>query len=265
MKRGVCLFAIVLPVWLFGQTARIDRLRAELPMLKDSARIDSMNVLSGQFFQLSMKDQAEGYAASAYGEAGALRYFHGMAAALSRQAAMRTFFYSDFAGGERLNRAALGWYQKTGNKAGLAATYGQLSFVCFAQTQYDEALRYSDKSFALCKQSRDTSGMLSALELNTQVYLKRGEFDWGFNAAQLALQISTRLGDSVEIKSVLLGLGTLCMAIEDYPLALNYYRAVFQHFTKEDSVSLLKSEDLVWAKMEFAEIYSHLKEFDSAL
>jgi hypothetical protein len=55
------------------------------------------------------------------------------------------------------------------------------------------------------------------------------------------------------------------MEIEDYSLALNYYRSVFQNFTPADSIRLLKAEDLVWAKMEYAEIYSHLNMFDSAL
>ena len=67
------------------------------------------------------------------------------------------------------------------------------------------------------------------------------------------------------IKESQLGLGTVCMGIEDYALALNYYRSVFEHFTREDSLCLVKSEDLIWAKMEYAEIYSHLGFFDSAL
>lgn len=265
MKRVFFLFGIVLPIWLYGQTQRIDSLRIMLPFLADSARIDCMNELALQFFDQALKDSAECYAALAYEEAVLHKYFHGMAVALSSQGSMETYFSSNLVGGEKLDRAAIGLYQKTGNKSGLAATYGHLAFVCFAQTKYDEALRYTDASYSYYKKSLDTSGILGALELMTQIYLKRGEFDKGFNTAQTALQISTKMGDSVEIKGCLLGLGTLCMGIEDYPLALNYYRSVFQHFTKEDSIGLLKSEDLVWAKMEYAEIYSHLNMFDSAL
>ena len=265
MKRLFFLFGIALPIWLYGQTLRIDSLRSRLPFLKDSARIDCMNELSLQFFEQALKDSAEWYAASAYKEAVLHQYFHGMAAALSSQGSMQTYFYGNLVGGEKLDRAAIGLYGKTGNKSGLAAAYSHLSFVCFAQTKYDEALRYTDESYSCYKKSLDTSGMLGVLELMTQIYLKRGEFDKGFNTAQTALQISTRKGDSVEIKNCLLGLGTLCMGIEEYSLALNYYRCVFQHFTKRDSISLLKSEDLVWAKMEYAEIYSHLNMFDSAL
>jgi tetratricopeptide (TPR) repeat protein len=250
MKSGYFIFCVLLPVWFYGQ---------------DSARIDSMNALSSQYIERSMKDSAELYATAAYNASESLRYFHGMAESLSRQGAMQTYFYSNLVSGERLDRAAIGFFQRTGNKGGLAATYCHLSFVCFSQGKYDEALKYSEECFALYKRSLDTSGMVNTLNLITQVYLKRGEFDKGFNTAQTALQISTRRGDSTEIKGCLLGLGTLCMGIEDYPLALNYYRAVFQNFNTRDSVNLLKAEDLVWAKMEYAEIYSHLNMFDSAL
>ena len=265
MKRIFFLFAIVLPIWLYGQRSRIDSLRIRLAFLADTARIDCMNELSVRFFDLALKDSAEHYAALAYKEAVFHRYFHGMAVALSSQGSMETYFDGNLVGGEILDRAAIGLFQKSGNQHGLTPTYSHLSFVCFAQTKYDEALRYADEVYSQYKRSMDTSGMLDILELITQIYLKRGEFDKGFNTAQTALQISTKKGDSVEIKSCLLGLGTLCMGIEDYPLALNYYRSVFQNFTKKDSINLLKAEDLVWAKMEYAEIYSHLNMFDSAL
>lgn len=265
MKAGFILFGIVLPMWLYGQTPRIDNLRRVLTHLKDSARIDSLNALSLQYLEQSMKDSSERYANVAYNESKSLHYFHGMAESLSRQGNLQTYFYGNLIGAEKLDRASIGLFQKTDNEGGRASTYCHLSFVCFAQSKYDEALKYSNECYLLYKKSLDTSGMLSILNLITQIYLKRGEFDKGFNAAQGALQISKRIGDAVEIKGCLLGLGTLCMGIEDYRLALNYYRSVFANFTRADSLSLLKSEDLVWAKMEYAEIYSHLNMFDSAL
>lgn len=265
MKCCFFLLGLVLPVWLSGKTPGIDSLRILLVSLKDSARVDCMNELSRQFLELSVKDSAEDYASSAYKQADKLGYSHGMAEALSRQGSIQTFFFSNFTSAEKLDKAAIGIYEKGGNKGGLAATYSHLGFVLFAQTKYDEALRYANRSYNLYNSRQDTAGILDVLGLTTQIYLKRGEFDKGFNSAQTSLLISTRMGDSVEIKSCLLSLGTLCMGIEDYPLALNYYRSFFQHFTKEDSMSLLQSEDLVWAKMEYAEIYGHLGEFDSAL
>jgi hypothetical protein len=46
MKVNLLIFGVLLPVWLFSQTKRIDELRKILPHLRDSAKIDSMNALS---------------------------------------------------------------------------------------------------------------------------------------------------------------------------------------------------------------------------
>ena len=265
MKSVFYIFCLLLPAWLFGQTARITHLCKILPLLKDSARIDSLNELSRQYTDQSMEDPAAYYAAAAYKESRSLPYIHGMAESLTSQGNMKTRFYDNFIEAEKLLKASVEMYQKTGNKAGLASTYNHLAFVCFSQSKYDAALKYSDESYALCERNKDEFGMTDILQLITQIHLKRGEFDLGFDAGQTALQVSIRWGDREAIKGSLLGLGTLCMGIEDYSLALSYYRSVFQNFTGEDSISLLQSEDLVWAKMEYAEIYSHLNMPDSAL
>jgi Histidine kinase len=265
MKPGFFIFSFLLPLGLFSQTPRIDNLRKVLPLLKDSARIDSMNALSLQYIEQSVKDSADYYATTSYNESKLLHYIHGMAESLSRQGYMKTYFYGNLIEAEKLCKASIGLYQKTANKTGLALTCDHLAFVCFGQSKYDEALKYSDESYTLYKKDLDELGMIDILGLITQIHLKRGEFDKGFDTGQMALQLSIHSGVRTEINGCLLGLGTLCMGIEDYALALNYYRPVFQNFTAEDSISLLISEDLVWAKMEFAEIYSHLNMFDSAL
>jgi tetratricopeptide (TPR) repeat protein len=265
MKPGIFIFSFLLPVSLFCQTARIEGLREKLSLLRDSARVDSLNELSLLFIEQSAKDSAEHYAISAYELSGTLNYFHGLAVSLSRQGAINTRFYGNFARAEKQDREAVDFHMKSENKDGLAATYDHLAFACFSQSEYDEALKISMESYSIYKNNRDESGMLGILQMITQIHLKRGEFDRAFDAAQEALEISKHGGDQTEIKNCLLGLGTVCMGIEDYSLALNYYRIVFQNFTMEDSISLLKSEDLIWAKMEYAEIYSHLNLFDSAL
>ena len=111
----------------------------------------------------------------------------------------------------------------------------------------------------------DESGMSDILGMVAQIHLKRGEFDLGFEAAQQSLKISQRSGVQYKIHNSLIGLGSICMGIEDYALALVYYREVLENFTKEDSLEASKDEDFVWTLMEYAEIFSHLGMFDSAL
>jgi tetratricopeptide (TPR) repeat protein len=224
-----------------------------------------MNALSQHFIDQSMQDSATYYAFEAYQESESIHYIHGMALSLSLQGNMKTFFEGNLVEAEKLDRESVSLYLKTLKKAGLVQTYSHLAFVCFGQSKYDEALKYTNQSYDMCRKEGDERGITGILEMITQIHLKRGEFDKAFDAAQLALQRSIHNGVRADINGCLLGLGSVCMEIEDYSLALNYYRSVFQNFTPADSIRLLKTEDLVWAKMEYAEIYSHLNMFDSAL
>ncbi len=145
-----------------------------MPLLKDSARIDSMNELSQQYIEQSVKDSAEYYAISAYNMSAALHYIHGLAVSVSRQGNMKTYFYGNLSEAEKLDKESIGLYQRSANKTGLAATYDHLAFACFGQSKYDEALKYSDESYSAYKKNQDETGMIGILGLITQIYLKRG-------------------------------------------------------------------------------------------
>jgi tetratricopeptide (TPR) repeat protein len=265
MKQRFLIFTFLLPVFLFCQTPHIDSLRKKLTLLKDSARIDCINELGLQFIELSVKDSAAYYEKSAYDQSATLHYNHGLAVSTYLMGTSETHFYNNFTEAEKLGKQSVNYYQKTSNKDGLAANYSQLSFACFSQSRYDEALYYAEECYTLVRKNLDESGMSDILTLITQIHLKRGEFDLGFESAQEALQLALRKGDLTEIHDCQIALGSICMGIEDYPLALDYYRSYYQNYTREDSVSESKDETYVWTKMEFAEIYSHLNKFDSAL
>jgi tetratricopeptide (TPR) repeat protein len=71
--------------------------------------------------------------------------------------------------------------------------------------------------------------------------------------------------NEAQIKSALYTIGKLYLRIENYPAALNYYRQSLDNISKDDSLYQAKSEEDVWIQMEFAEIYCHLQQYDSAL
>ena len=265
MKPGLIILCLLLPVCFFGQTPDMDSLRFFLPHLKDSARIDCLNELSQHFIEQSLSDSAIYYAETAHSESKTLGYIHGTAASLALQGMIKTHFYSDFAGAEKLDRKSIDYYQHTKNKYGLAAACSHLAYTCFAQGEYDEAMKISLACYALFKNNQDTFGMADIQGMIAQIHLKRGEFVQGFESANEALQLAMRQGDSAEIHGSLVNLGSICMGIEDYPLALNYYRTYFQNYTAADSLADSRDETVVWTKMEFAEIYGHLNKFDSAL
>src|SRR5579864_256555 len=132
MKPGLIIFGFLLPVFFFGQNPDRDSLRFILPHLKDSARIDCLNELSLHFIEQSLIDSAIYYAETAYSESKTLGYIHGIAASLSREGVIKTRFYNDFAGAEKLDRQSVDYYQLTDNKYGLTYTCDHLAYACFS-------------------------------------------------------------------------------------------------------------------------------------
>jgi hypothetical protein len=81
---------------LVAQETAIGRLQRQLPLLKDSMLVDTLNQISAVFIDLNKKDSADYYADTAYETAGRLHYFHGMAVALARQSRIAKHFDDDF-------------------------------------------------------------------------------------------------------------------------------------------------------------------------
>jgi tetratricopeptide (TPR) repeat protein len=264
MKPWFFFLGLLAPAWLVGQNPRVENLRKLIPLLKDSVRVDSMNEISAQYSNLSMKDSAEFYETAAYKESAELHYIHGTAASLSRKGDIAIRFYNNFVDGEKWMLESLRYYDRTANKERLAEAYSTLAYSCFAQSKYDEALKYGRESYDLYKKNQDDLGMNAELGLMSQIYIKRGEYDRGFDVAMEALQIAMKSGNRPYIKSYVIGLGELCMAIEDYPSAMHYYKFIFDNFTKEDSMVQVLGQFDIWAQMEYAEVYAHLNMFDSA-
>jgi tetratricopeptide (TPR) repeat protein len=66
------------------------------------------------------------------------------------------------------------------------------------------------------------------------------------------------------LSSTLFSMGELYMLMEDYPSALNYFRQAFQ-IDEHGLEQFRKVNDWdIWVKMEYAEIFAHLGQFDSA-
>ena len=70
--------------------------------------------------------------------------------------------------------------------------------------------------------------------------------------------------NDVWLSDDLTGFGTLFRAIGDYNSALNYYREVFQTDTRETIQSRIDGSYETWTRMEYAELFSLLHQYDSA-
>src|SRR5205085_595406 len=123
-----------------------DSLKKVLPSLRDSARVDCLNALSGIYFNLNgdtaycsneyhislnFSNIASHYSALAYEEAVKINYIHGIAESLSYKAESKDFS-ENYIAEEKFSREAINWYRKTVNKKRLAETYWYLGMSLYA-------------------------------------------------------------------------------------------------------------------------------------
>ena len=133
-----------------------------------------------------------------------------------------------------------------------------------AQSKYNEALFYSEKYYEWAKQSKSLYNVITALQWSVQIYFQNGDYEKSFQLAQQSHDLSLQSGNKLKLFYTFIILAKLYMVIEDYASATNYYRQAFQ--IEDDSIrrySVQNGSD-IWIKMQFAETFSHQRQFDSA-
>jgi LytS/YehU family sensor histidine kinase len=243
---------------------KIDDLRKQLFFLRDSAKVDCLNNLSETFILLENKDSAEHSADLAYSEAQKINYIHGIAISFCRKAQITKQFDNDFIQSELLGRESLRWFQKTSNKSGIDTLYHNLAFAVLAQSKFDEALYYIEKKFDWAKKTGDQPGMFETLISLSGINRQSGNYEKAFVFAQRAYEFALKEKNKFWISRALYFLAQLHMVIEDYPNALSYFRKIFQLDDSETIKNRINSDYDIWFKMEYAEVFSHLNQFDSA-
>ena len=251
----------------FAQYPSIDKtdsLKMLLPVIHDSARVDCLNELSEEYILDSKKDSAEYFATTAYNEAKKINYIHGIAESFSRQSRIAKHFDDDFVKSESLAKESLFWYGKTTNKNDIEKVYEELWYSLFSESKYDEASAYAEKEYNIYKANGDESEMAVNLENIGVIHFQEGNYDSAFYYSQLAQQVAFKAKNETILTSILFDFGSLYRSLEDYPTALNYYRQAFQRDNPEN-IKYRKDNDWdIWARMEYAELFSLNHQFDSA-
>jgi tetratricopeptide (TPR) repeat protein len=258
------LFPFIFPFLCFAQRHEIDSLQKILPSLINTSRIDCINALSSQYIRLQVRDSAEYFEALANKESKALGYIHGIAASISNQSGIFEYFDNDFVKSESLARESIDSFEKTANKNGMENAYDNLLFATFSQSKYDEAYQIAKRQYEKSLTSRDTIKMYKALSFLGVIHFQEGNYDSSFYFYQRAHQVAIKYKNKVWISDDLTGFGTLFRAIGDYHTALNYYRQIFQTDNHETIQSRIDGSYETWTRMEFAELFGLLNQFDSA-
>jgi tetratricopeptide (TPR) repeat protein len=269
LRLFLCLHLIISPFTIIAQTSqdsrlKIDSLKNVVPHLHDSLRIDCLNELSIQFTRIEKKDSAMYYADKAFAEAKKLNYNHGIAVSFVRKSRIVKHFDDDFIQSEALAREALRWYEKTLNKKNIYDVYYELEYSVFAQSRYSEAIEYAQKMYEWSKENNDELSMLNALSSIPSIYKSAGNYEKSFEYSQQLHQQAVKANNKIFLSSSLFQIGELYMKIDDYLSALSYYRRAFQMDDRDIVKARIAHDWDIWVKMEYAEIFSHLNQFDSA-
>ncbi len=260
----IFFYPIIFSTACFAQRHEIDSLQKILPSLQDTSRIDCMNALSSQYIRLLIRDSAEYFEALAYKESKAHGYIHGIAASITNQSGIFEYFDNDLVKSEALAKESIDWFEKTTNKNGIENAYDNLFFAEMGESKYDQAYQIGAKQYEKSVEAHDTATMYEALGNMGVINFQEGNYDSAFYFYQKGHEIAIDYKNNVWISDDLTGFGTLFRAIGDYNTALNYYRQIFQTDTRETIQSRIDGSFETWTRMEYAELFSLLHQYDSA-
>ncbi|WP_205510614.1 tetratricopeptide repeat-containing sensor histidine kinase [Longitalea arenae] len=242
----------------------VDSLKKALFTAKDTNEIDCLNALSNAYILLENKDSAKYYAVRAGDQAKALNYMYGLAVSRCRLSQIAKHFDDDFINSERWGKESLYWYEKTAKKEGISTVYYYLVYSIFAQSRFDEAIYYAEKRYALVKAENSSLGKIEALTWLSAIYRQTGNYEKSFLMARESYDFASAAKNKHWISTTLYHIAQLYAHIEDYPNALIYFRRVLQMDDDHIRNERIRGDIDIWLKMEFAEVFSHLKQFDSA-
>src|SRR5689334_5286708 len=108
MRKSFVIIIFANAVFISALSQNVDSLKKVLPSLHDSARVDCLNELSGNYLGLNV-DTAAYYATLAYNESVKSNYVHGIAESLLNKANIEDQ-YDNFPAEEKLCHEAVNWY-----------------------------------------------------------------------------------------------------------------------------------------------------------
>ncbi len=260
----IAFYLFIFSSTCFAQREEIDSLKKILPALKDSSRIDCMNALSFQYIRLLIRDSSEYNQQKSYLESKNLNYIHGIAESVSNQSGIFEYFDNDFVKSETLARESIGWFEKTINKNGIENAYDNLSFALFSQSKYDDTYQIAKKQYEKSLIVKDTTMMYNALGAMGVIHYQQGNYDSAFYFYQKSHELALNKKNTIWISDDLISFGTLFREIGDYNSALDYYRQTFETDTRETTQSRIDGSYETWSRMEYAELFSLLHQYDSA-
>jgi signal transduction histidine kinase len=238
IAAGVFLFFNV----CLAQREQVDSLKKFLPSLRDSAKVDCLNALSGIYIKFirdtlgycesplcetttfpAFSSLASQYANWAHEEAVKIIYSHGIAESLSYMAEIAELS-DNFPLCEKFSREAIYWYGKTLDKKRIAETFFNLGHSLYAQSFFAESLRNLDTAQQWHKKNGNINGIYWTLTVAGAVLHESGNYEKAFELARKCLDIATQTNSDWFRRGALTDIAWVYEEIDDHKTALEYYR-----------------------------------------
>jgi tetratricopeptide (TPR) repeat protein len=125
---------------------------------------------------------------------------------------------------EQLLRTALGWAERSPDRAAAIGAICNLSGLLIFRGALDEAQGYADSAIALCRQLGERRTYSRLLEQLGTIHECRGQYDQAITSYRESLAITEELGDMGGVAHTVGLLGVAYYSMADYDNAMTQYR-----------------------------------------
>jgi tetratricopeptide (TPR) repeat protein len=256
------LFAILLTAGAVARAGMGDTTAAQM-------RIDSLEKKGISFIYKKHDFEADSmsaFAAEILSESKRVGDAHGIAVALAIQSFVCNNKANDFPRSENLARQSLDWFARTTDKHNITLAHYTLGFSLFAQSRFDEAIRYFNMGVAYARQTGNCVEEIYLLCMTGEAYMERGDYEKAFDILRQCTQLAEAIHDPDLAKAQYRILAGLFMQIEDYGAADKYFRLAFGSDKPEqcDPLSLVVYSELLTRQHKYDSALYYYGRMDSA-
>ena len=240
----------------FAQRTKIEILKNDLLLLRDSARVDCLNVLSLAYTYLHA-DTAKSYAQKAYTGAVAINYLRGEIMSLNNKAHIAGLGLHNFPLQEKISLQTIQSYKNLCDEKMLGETYMNLALALFCQSYFDRSAAACAKVIALSQKATYQKRLGETIAVMGCISLETGNYEKSFEYFNQSLGIFKNSNDSYNTAILLAKMGDLYRLAGDHKTALDFYY---------QSLEYPQGPALEWHPLvDLGDTYYALDQYDSAV
>ena len=186
---------------------------------EDTNKVNTLNLLSRQYSNTGLYDQAIEYAQQAMSVAEKIDFKIGLGNALSNTG-VAYWHQGIYEKALENHLLALKIRQEIGDKQGIAGSYNNIGLVYLNQGDYEKTLENYFKSLKIKEEIGDKNGMGNSLNNIGVIYLKQNYFDKALAIYKRSLKIREEIGDKQGIAMSYGNIGLVYFYQDDFKKAL---------------------------------------------